>query len=63
MQRLERAFAQLSDEHREVITLAKLVGLPHRDIAARMGRTEAASRVLLHRALYWLGVLLDAPGG
>lgn len=49
--RLEAAFDRLSPEHREVITLARIVGLPHREVAAAMGRSETASRMLLYRAL------------
>ena len=57
---LEAAFAELPDEYREVITLHRLLGLDHQAIADRMGRTVAASRVLLHRALARLGRLLAA---
>lgn len=57
VQRLERCFDQLSDEHREVITLHRLVGLDHAEIGRRMGRDEPASRALLHRALARLGRL------
>jgi RNA polymerase sigma-70 factor (ECF subfamily) len=49
--RIEAAFDRLSEEHREVITLTRIVGLPHREVAAAMGRSEAASRMLLYRAL------------
>jgi RNA polymerase sigma-70 factor, ECF subfamily len=57
--RLEAAFDRLSEDYREVITLAKIVGLSHAEIAAQMGRTEEATRVLLHRALARLGMLMD----
>ncbi len=61
--RLEAAFDRLSDEHREVITLARIVGLPHKQVGAAMGRSEAASRTLLFRALAQLGATLDAEQG
>ncbi len=48
------ALAVLAEEHREVITLAKLVHLPHRVIAEVMSRTEAATRQLLARAMLQL---------
>lgn len=51
IQRIEEAFSTLSDDQKEVITLAKLVGLPHRAIAETMQRSESAVRVLLFRAL------------
>jgi RNA polymerase sigma factor (sigma-70 family) len=59
----EAAFDQLSDEHREVITLQRLLGLDHEQIAQRMGRSAAASRVLLHRAIARLGRLLATAQG
>jgi RNA polymerase sigma factor (sigma-70 family) len=48
---MERAFDLLSDDHREVITLSRIVGLSHAEIAAELGRSEGAVRVLLSRAL------------
>ena len=51
LERLESAFDQLSDEQREVVTLAHLVGLTRAEIAERIGKTEGAVRVILHRAL------------
>lgn len=59
----EAAFDQLSDEHREVITLHRLLGLDHEQIAQRMGRSAPASRVLLHRAIARLGRLLATAEG
>lgn len=51
---LRGALAVLSEEHREVITLARLVKLPHRVIAEVMSRTEEATRQLLARAMVQL---------
>jgi RNA polymerase sigma-70 factor (ECF subfamily) len=56
---IEAAFDRLSDEHREVITLARIVGLSHKEIGEAMGRSEAASRMLLYRAIAELGTALD----
>lgn len=56
--RIERAFDALSDDHREVITLACLLELQHRDIAERLGRSEEAVRQLLARARARLAMLL-----
>jgi len=61
LERVERTFDQLPDEYREVITLARVVGLTHAEIAAQMGRTEQASRQLLKRAMVRLAVLLESP--
>lgn len=51
---LRASLAALSEEHREVITLARLVELPHRVIAELMGRSEEATRQLLARAMVQL---------
>ncbi|MFT7534061.1 MAG: RNA polymerase sigma-70 factor (ECF subfamily) [Hyphomicrobiaceae bacterium] len=59
----EAAFDQLSEEHREVITLHRLLGLDHEQIAVRMNRSAPASRVLLHRAIARLGRLLATSHG
>ena len=59
---LAAAFAELSEEHREVITLARVVQLPHAAIAASMGRSEAAVRQLLVRALLALAHQLKRRG-
>ena len=48
---IEAALAALTEEHREVITLARLVRLPHRVIAEVMQRSEEATRQLLARAM------------
>lgn len=48
---LEQALQRLPEDYREVIVLARIVGLPHAEIARRMDRTESATRNLLGRAL------------
>jgi RNA polymerase sigma-70 factor (ECF subfamily) len=58
--RVERALDDLPDEQREVIVLAKIVGLSRAAIAAEMGRNEGAVRMLLHRALARLAERLTA---
>lgn len=59
VERLESAFAKLPDHYREVITLAKVVGLSHREIAEQMGKSETATRSLLLRALSALAEALQ----
>ena len=51
IQRVETALSSLSDEHREVIMLARMLELSHAEIAERMDRKESSIRVLLYRAL------------
>jgi RNA polymerase sigma-70 factor (ECF subfamily) len=60
LERVECAFEKLSDEQREVITLAHVVGLSRAEIAVHMEKSEAAVRVLLHRALARVSDLLGA---
>ncbi|MFN0207731.1 MAG: RNA polymerase sigma factor [Planctomycetota bacterium] len=59
LERTERAFEELSEDKREVILLAKVVGLSRAEIAEKMGRTELAVRSLLSRALAELAELLE----
>lgn len=59
---LERAFDRLSDEHREIVTLARIVGLSHEEIAEQTGRSVVACRQMLRRALIKLQLALDPPG-
>jgi len=49
--RIERAFETLPEDYREVILLARVTGLSRKEIGEQTGRSEAAVRVLLHRAL------------
>ena len=62
LQRIERAFEQMPEEYREVITLAHLVGLSRAEIAQQLGKSEGAVRVLLHRALARMSSILSGPG-
>lgn len=61
-QALESALDALSPEHREVITLARIVELPHRVIAEVMGKSEPAVRQLLARAMVRLTLELRRRG-
>ena len=45
------ALASLSEEYQDVIIWHYLDDLPIREVAKMLGRTEEATRVLLHRAL------------
>ncbi len=50
-ERLKAAIGSLRPSHRQVITLARLKGLPIKETARRMGRSEKATSVLLVRAM------------
>jgi RNA polymerase sigma-70 factor, ECF subfamily len=49
--RFESALDRLPDDEREVIVLARIVGLPHKEIAAHIGRTTRATTSLLGYAM------------
>ncbi|MCB9897461.1 MAG: sigma-70 family RNA polymerase sigma factor [Planctomycetes bacterium] len=55
LERIERAFDELSDDYREAVVLARVLGLPRAEVARRMGKTEDAVRHLLFRGLAQLG--------
>jgi len=59
---VREAIDALSEDHREVLTLARIVGLPHKVIAEVMERTEAATRQLLGRALVQFGLEVRRRG-
>jgi RNA polymerase sigma-70 factor, ECF subfamily len=61
--RLDAALATLSDDDREVITLARVQGLPLQEIAERVGRTKNAVALLLSRALRKLKAAMGEPEG
>ncbi len=60
VRKLEASIDGLSDEHREVIMLTRIAGLPHEEVATRMGRTVGAVRQLLSRALLKLSFALES---
>ncbi len=47
----ERAFAKLPEHYRQAITLSRVRGLSHAEIAVVMGRSEGAVRNLVYRGL------------
>jgi RNA polymerase sigma-70 factor, ECF subfamily len=63
LQRLERAFAELPPDWREVVVLVRLQGLSHAAAARHLGRTESATRSMLSRALARLATTLEERSG
>jgi RNA polymerase sigma-70 factor (ECF subfamily) len=59
--RLRAAIATLPEEHREALRLRYAEGLPTKDVAARLKKTDVATRVLLTRLVHRLQELLG-PG-
>lgn len=58
LERIERGFDRLSSSQREVILLARVIGMPHADVAVAMNRSVGATRALLFRALARLTELM-----
>ncbi len=50
-ERLEKALGNLTGDHRRVIMLSRIEGLPTKEIAGRLNRSESAVKNLLLRAL------------
>ena len=61
-ERTRQLLAELPEHYRRVIELARVEGLPHREIAERMRISEPASRMLLTRALARLTALAERAG-
>jgi RNA polymerase sigma-70 factor (ECF subfamily) len=59
MRRVEAAFDLLPAEYRDAITLHKLCGLSHAEIAERMQKSEGAVRNLVYRGISRLAMLVD----
>lgn len=60
---LERAFDQLPDDYRAMLTQYRILGLSIAEIAAQGGRTEGATKMLLHRAMARLTSILSRSSG
>jgi len=56
----EGAFAQLAASDQQLILMARIEGLSHAQIAARLGTTEAASKKALSRAMVRLASRMTA---
>jgi RNA polymerase sigma-70 factor (ECF subfamily) len=57
--RLAEALETLPAEHREALKLRYVDGLPSKEIARRLGKSDGAIRVLLTRALHRLQQILE----
>jgi RNA polymerase sigma-70 factor (subfamily 1) len=58
--RLDAALAELADESRDALRLRYVDGLPTKEIAQRLGKSDGAIRVLLTRSLQRLQQILGA---
>jgi len=51
LDRLENAMTMLKPDYRQVIVMAEIEGLSHQEIAATLGKSADATRMLLARAM------------
>lgn len=56
IERIEKAMSSLSDEQREVVSLAHIVGMSRLEIAESIGKSEGAVRTILYRAMAQMAV-------
>lgn len=61
-ERLERSLALLPEEMRAVLTLRRIEGLSSKEVAERLGKTDAAVRKLYSRALAQLALAAREQG-
>jgi len=59
---LADVLSRLPEPYRQVIVLRNLQGLPHEEIARRLGRSAGAVRMLWVRALAQLRQAMESPG-
>src|ERR687893_2643872 len=59
LQRVLEGVARLPDDRREALIMRFTLGMDNKEIARAMGRTEGATKVLLHRAIKQLEGMLE----
>ncbi len=59
--RVLRGVAELPDDRREALIMRFALGMDNREIARALGRSDGATKVLIHRAVKQLEGLLTSP--
>jgi RNA polymerase sigma-70 factor, ECF subfamily len=63
LKRVLEGVSELPDDRREALIMRFALGMDNREIARALGRTDGATKVLLHRAIKQLeGLVRDAEG-
>ncbi|MEI2701148.1 MAG: sigma-70 family RNA polymerase sigma factor [Baekduia sp.] len=62
LQRVLEKVKELPDDRREALIMRFALGMDNREIARAMGKTDGATKVLLHRAIKQLEELMTAQG-
>jgi len=63
LQRVLEGVAQLPDDRREALIMRFALGMDNREIARALGRTDGATKVLLHRAIRQLEEVMERAEG
>src|SRR5437870_8841747 len=61
--RILEGVKQLPDDRREALIMRFALGMDNREIARAMGRTDGATKVLIHRAIKQLEGIIAEDGG
>src|SRR5437762_10453482 len=61
--RILEGVKQLPDDRRDALIMRFALGMDNREIARAMGRTDGATKVLIHRAIKQLEEIVVARGG
>ena len=62
LERVLAGVARLPDDRREALILRFALGMDNREIARALGRSEGATKVLIHRAMKQLEGMLEEEG-
>ena len=60
LSRILEGIEELPDDRREALIMRFALGMDNREIARAMGRTDGATKVLIHRAIKQLEEIVDA---
>jgi RNA polymerase sigma-70 factor (ECF subfamily) len=61
--RILEGVQQLPDDRREALIMRFALGMDNREIARALGRTDGATKVLLHRAIRQLEDIVQVQAG
>jgi RNA polymerase sigma-70 factor (ECF subfamily) len=61
--RVLQGVTELPDDRREALIMRFALGMDNREIARALGRTDGATKVLIHRAIKQLEGIVATPGG
>ena len=63
LNRILEGVRQLPDDRREALIMRFALGMDNREIARALGRTDGATKVLIHRAIRQLEDIVEEEAG